>query len=135
MTHAPPTPTLKALLADENIAVSSINTLREAGFDVASIAELVPGLNDETVLRDAVVGQRILLTFDRDYGDLVFHRDHTPPPSIIYIRIDPADHTVVTRRLLDALADADIAGKFVTLEEERMRLRPMPHTEKPNASG
>jgi uncharacterized protein with PIN domain len=45
--------------------------LRTEGFDVLSISELSPGISDDVVLKLARDQGRILLTFDRDYGELV----------------------------------------------------------------
>jgi predicted nuclease of predicted toxin-antitoxin system len=59
-------------LADENFPVPSVTLLRSNGHDVASIREDSRGASDEAVLRRAVIERRILLTLDRDYGELIF---------------------------------------------------------------
>ena len=60
------------LLADENIPLTSIIVLRNAGHDVEAISQLSPGITDEAVMRHAVEQSRTLLTFDRDFGALAF---------------------------------------------------------------
>jgi predicted nuclease of predicted toxin-antitoxin system len=58
-------------LADENFPMPSIQMLSAAGHDAAAIALESPGAPDETVLERAFREERILLTFDRDYGGLL----------------------------------------------------------------
>lgn len=57
------------LLADENFPIASIRRLRSVGFDVVAIVEEIPGATDAQILRRAEQEQRIILTFDRDYGE------------------------------------------------------------------
>ena len=77
-------------LADENIPAGAIDAFRDAGCDVLSIREIAPGIADAEVLRLAVNQSRLLVTFDRDYGELIFRQGFEPPPSIIYFRALPA---------------------------------------------
>ena len=59
-------------LADESCDVIVVDGLRAAGHDVLAIAEASPGTDDVEVIRLAVSEQRILLTEDKDFGQLVF---------------------------------------------------------------
>lgn len=74
-------------LANENFPSPSIRFLREKGYFIDSIAENSPGLSDELVLQKAVENQSIILTFDSDYGELLFKYQLKPPPAIIYFRV------------------------------------------------
>jgi uncharacterized protein with PIN domain len=60
------------LLADENIAASLVRALREDGIDVSYVAELASGITDDEVLDLAKAEARLLLTEDKDFGELVF---------------------------------------------------------------
>ena len=61
--------------------------LRTAGYDVASFAELARGAPDVDVLRISCEQNRVLITFDRDFGELIY-RDLAPlPPGVIYLRV------------------------------------------------
>ena len=62
-------------LADENFPIDSVTFLRQSGHDVDSIQESAPALGDHDVLHRAVTSERILLTFDRDFGDLIFNHN------------------------------------------------------------
>lgn len=57
-------------LADENFPRAAVEALAATGHDVVSIAAVHPGASDAEVLIRAVREQRILLTFDKDFGEL-----------------------------------------------------------------
>src|SRR5258708_12150075 len=61
-------------LADESCAGPVVRTLREAGHDVVAIAEVARGATDEQVLERALNENRVLITEDRDFGELVYAR-------------------------------------------------------------
>ncbi len=67
------------LLANENVPIPSVMLLRNAAFDVLAIAESNPGLSDRAVLDVAVADARWIITFDRDYGELIYARGLPPP--------------------------------------------------------
>ena len=62
------------LLADESYAGPVIRALLEAGHDVVAIAEVAKGATDEQVLERALNEKRVLITEDRDFGELVYAR-------------------------------------------------------------
>ena len=76
-------------LANENFPLVSVKRLRAAGHDVASVIEDSPGVKDHQVLARAHEESRIILTFDRDYGDLIYRRKLPMPAGVLYLRFDP----------------------------------------------
>lgn len=76
-----------AWLANENIPVPAIARLRAGGWDVRSIAEGAASATHPAVLDLARPEGRWLVTFDRDYGELVFRRNLAPPPVILLLRV------------------------------------------------
>ena len=68
-----PRPDNLVFVADENFDFSIVHTLRENGFSVFAIAESFPSISDPQVLQIAVDRNAILLTEDKDFGELV-HR-------------------------------------------------------------
>lgn len=58
-------------LADENFPLVSIRLLRNAGHNVVSVIEATPGGKDRDVLKRAHEENRVVLTFDKDYGELI----------------------------------------------------------------
>ena len=66
-------------LADECVAAPLVAFLRAGGHDVLYIAEAAAGLSDGDVIALSLREQRLLLTEDNDFGDLVFRREHAVP--------------------------------------------------------
>lgn len=62
------------LLLDVNVGSSVQRFLKERGFDVASVIDLNPRMKDESILRLAYRENRVLITCDKDFGDLVFNK-------------------------------------------------------------
>jgi predicted nuclease of predicted toxin-antitoxin system len=115
-------------LANENFPIASIRLLRNRGHDLAAIIEDSPGINDPTVLARASAEDRIILTFDRDYGELIFRARLPPPAGIIYLRYDPIDPEEPAHHILRLIAIEELIldGKFTVAERDRVRQRPLP---------
>lgn len=74
------------LLADEGVDRQIVALIRDEGHDVAYVLEMEPGISDEAVLDLANREARILLTADKDFGELVF-RQGLLAPGVILIRL------------------------------------------------
>lgn len=109
-------------VADENFPETVIFALRSAGHDVLSIVRTAPGLPDVEVLALCRQEGRGLLTFDADFGDLVFFHGVEPPPAILYFRIHPIVADVVLAAALRAIAEVP-AGSFAVIGSDSIRLR------------
>ena len=59
-------------IADEGVDAPIVSALRNKGYDVVYILELSPGKHDDIILNEANSQNRILLTQDKDFGELVF---------------------------------------------------------------
>ena len=115
-------------LADENISGQAIQFLRDAGFEVFSVAEQRPGVPDENVIAWAREQQAILLSFDRDHGDLIFQHKVAPPPAVVYMRLHPPDPDALKAllgKILSAGADA-LIGYMTVATLDGLRRRPLP---------
>lgn len=95
--------------------MATVTALRAAGFDVHAIAEASPGIADREVLQLAREQQRWLVTFDRDYGDLIFRALEPPPPGVVYLRMVPADPGEPARAIEDALRRFGGEGVFLVV--------------------
>lgn len=71
------------LVADENFPVKSFLLLQSAGYDVIHISIDRPSVADEEVIDIAIKEERIIITFDNDYGNLVFRKGMKPLESFI----------------------------------------------------
>ena len=93
------------LLADENVPLASIEQLRADGHEVE---QLPPGTADSIILERARTHRRILITFDRDFGDLIFRVGQAAPPGLLYLRFEPAWPTEAADVLRALFAQAEI---------------------------
>jgi predicted nuclease of predicted toxin-antitoxin system len=118
-------------LANENIPMASIQLLQKFDHNVLAISEGSIGLDDETVLRTAREQQRILITFDRDYGELIFKRQLPAPPGVLYLRFDPVTPTEPAEFLLTLLraGEPKFENQFTVLSRNQIRQRPLPNKE------
>ncbi|MFC1617393.1 DUF5615 family PIN-like protein [Candidatus Margulisiibacteriota bacterium] len=73
-------------LANENFPLTSIKILRKKGFAIKSISEESPGITDAEVLKRACKESLIILTYDRDYGQLIYKYNLFKPKGVIYLR-------------------------------------------------
>jgi predicted nuclease of predicted toxin-antitoxin system len=64
----------------------SVKVLKDAGYDIVSVGEEFAGILDSEVLDFATKEHRIILIFDRDYGELIFKRGYRPSAGVIYLR-------------------------------------------------
>ncbi|TCS69000.1 putative nuclease of predicted toxin-antitoxin system [Sulfuritortus calidifontis] len=116
------------LLANENIPLATIRRLRTQGHDVASIVEMAAGSTDEQVLRQAHDEDRVLFTFDRDYGELIYVRGLPCPSGLIYLRFIPSTPEEPAERLARLFAEMSdgLIGGFVVVDRDGYRRRPLP---------
>jgi len=73
-------------LADEGVDQPIVDRLRQAGYLVLYVAEMEPGIADETVLEWANQENALLLTADKDFGELVF-RQQRLTSGVILLRL------------------------------------------------
>jgi predicted nuclease of predicted toxin-antitoxin system len=113
-------------LADENVSRLVIERLRAGGFDVISIGETRSGVPDRGVLELAEAEGAILMTEDRDFGELVI-RQQLGVRGMILLELDrisnPAEAEAVSE-VIRAHADK-LPGNLVVIEPGRIRVRPL----------
>jgi predicted nuclease of predicted toxin-antitoxin system len=74
-------------LADENFPARAVGALRQAGVRVDSVLEIAPGTADELVLLRALEAGAVILTFDKDFGELVWRSRPTRGFGVVLFRI------------------------------------------------
>lgn len=74
------------LLANENFPLSSVKILENNGYDVLFIGRDHSGYLDSEIMEISIKEERTILTFDRDYGELIFKEGFKPSKGVIYIR-------------------------------------------------
>ena len=114
-------------LANENFPLDAVDILRGAGHDVTWIRTHSPGAKDPVVLRHAISEQRVLLTFDKDFGELAFHAKLPASCGIVLFRIKARSSISLANAVLKAISSrVDWAGKFSVVQPTRIRVRPLP---------
>ena len=114
------------LLADENVPLKTVGALRRSGEDVVAVAEVSPGAADEDVLELARRQGRVIVTFDRDYGHLVFGRHLAPPAGVLYLRSLPESAEELATYVMELKANGvQFEGRFTTVSRSGIRQRPM----------
>ena len=78
---------MKRVLADENILNQVVIRLRAAGYDVRWAKESDRGEADPNLLELATRERRMLITYDKDFGDLVHRDGMSAPHGVILFRI------------------------------------------------
>jgi predicted nuclease of predicted toxin-antitoxin system len=116
-------------IGDIPIARSTLERLNLLGHDAISVRDrLPPTAPDPEILRLAAAEARIVICFDLGFADLVA-LSRQPLPSVITFRTSRHGAEYVTRRLEAALSDIadDLArGALVTIDNSRVRVRPLP---------
>ena len=115
------------LLANENFPQDAVDALRKIGHDVAWIREDARGSLDEQVLARAQEEKRILVTFDKDFGELAFNAKLPASLGIILFRIIPSSSRHIALVAVQALEGrSDWEGHFSVIEDQRIRMTPLP---------
>ena len=111
-------------LANENFPGSAVAALQATGHDVVWIRTAAQGSTDPHVLAWAAREERILLTFDKDFGELARRSTLPPACGVVLIRIPMPRPGTVGRRLADLITSRDDwAGHFSVVEPDRVRMR------------
>ena len=111
-------------LADENFPGAAIVALRAEGHDVESVRSEMPGVSDDVVLAHARATARVLLTFDKDFGELVLRRSAVASCGVVLFRLPMGPAAELAGRIAVALAARnDWAGHFSVIEPDRIRMR------------
>ncbi|HEY6350037.1 MAG TPA: DUF5615 family PIN-like protein [Candidatus Angelobacter sp.] len=114
-------------VADESCAGPVIRALREAGHDVVAITEVTPGASDDQVLKRALNEKRVLITEDRDFGELIYARGRSSA-GVILLRFHNRARHVKAATVVDAVAklDSRLQDAFAVVEPGRVRISSRP---------
>ena len=115
------------LLADENFPGDVIRTLRKLGHDVLSAKEAAAGASDTLVLERAIAESRIVLTLDKDFGELAYRKLEPSECGVILIRLFGNSPKADNDRIVSVIErHTEWAGKFSVVTHDRIRVRPLP---------
>lgn len=115
------------LCASENLPEDCVTRLRKDGHDVLWIRESAPGSPGLEVLTRAQAEGRLLITFDKDFGELVFRKGATASDGVVLFRLGQPSAQAVASRVAAVLASrSDWRGQFSVVEESVIRMRQLP---------
>jgi predicted nuclease of predicted toxin-antitoxin system len=114
-------------LVDQNVPRDVVEGLRDDGHDVTWAQTAHPGADDEILLTRAQQEDRVVLTFDTDFGTLAFHR-HLPASSgIILFRLTLVSPPAVAKTVRETIRSRnDWNGHFSVVDDAQIRMRPLP---------
>jgi len=113
-------------IVDESAGTAVVNYLRTAGHNVLAVAEAMPQADDQDILARATRDGRILITNDKDFGELIF-RSGQAHHGVVLLRLrdeSPANRVRVVNSVL-ALHANRLAGHFTVATEGSVRIRPV----------
>jgi predicted nuclease of predicted toxin-antitoxin system len=110
-------------VADESCDFIVVRLLRSAGHDILAVAEISPRINDDEVLKLARDGNRILLTEDKDFGELIYSRG-LKSNGVILIRFPAEARELVAPSVLDVVnrLGEKLRSKFTVVQPGRVRI-------------
>ncbi len=115
------------LLADENVEPVVVQWLRSLGHDVAPISQVAPGIGDDQVLAVARNERRVLITYDLDFGEIVYRRGLSHAGIVLLRLSDPTP----AGRLIGLqghwhLIEPRLPRAFIVVHDKKVRVRPLP---------
>ena len=114
-------------LADESCDFAVVRALRADGHEVTAVGEVSAGASDEKVISMAIRESAVLLTEDKDFGQLVF-AERQATAGVIFIRFPSTFRTeaaMVVSRLVRQCGEK-LAGSFVVVQPGRIRVSQRP---------
>jgi len=115
---------MERFVADESVDFRIVTYLREAGFEVKSIVEENPSISDEKVLEQAFASNALLLTEDKDFGELTY-RLKKRNKGIILIRLYGVSIADKIKKIESVMNNylKGLHGKFTVISKEKVRIK------------
>ncbi|OGD66973.1 hypothetical protein A3F08_00170 [Candidatus Berkelbacteria bacterium RIFCSPHIGHO2_12_FULL_36_9] len=111
-------------LVDENTGIKVSHFLSEQGYDSVSATEKFLGFTDKVILKKAEQEKRIVITNDKDFGDLIFYHGLNSRGVVLLRLVDESvqNKIKIIKILLEKHQDK-IKGNFVVVSENNIRVR------------
>lgn len=110
------------LLVDESTGKRLATLLADAGHDTVFAGDVMPSATDDDVLARAESEGRILISDDKDFGELIV-RLGKPVTGFILLRTASTNPEIRFGVLAKILSEIDVKGKLVVVKEGRIRIR------------
>jgi len=112
-------------MIDESAGTAVVEHLRRAGHDVLAVRETMPQADDAVVLARSVAENRVLVTNDKDFGELIF-RARQPHVGVLLLRLRderPPNRVRVVQAVFERWADR-LANRYTVATETEVRFLP-----------
>src|SRR6266851_3271141 len=118
---------MSKFLANENVPAEAVELARRGGIDLAWIKEITPGADDDRVLTLSLTENRVLVTFDKDFGEMAFHQGKQASCGVILLRPRLRSPTHLAQFLVGVLNQAITwEGHLSVAREGRLRVVALP---------
>ena len=98
-------------------------SLLELGHDVLSATEVDPSATDAALLELAIEQERVIITEDKDFGELVFLHELAHPSIVRFVDMQVSEKVSAMRELIDSHADSMRGGAMIVVTRNRIRIR------------
>jgi predicted nuclease of predicted toxin-antitoxin system len=112
------------LLTDVGVGKIVETWLIENGYDLKAVRDINPRMTDQDILKLAAQEQRVVITMDKDFGELVY-RARQPHAGVLLLRLETAggeEKRQVIEQIMTHHAN-EIDGKFSVYQNGRLRIR------------
>ncbi|MFW5705565.1 MAG: DUF5615 family PIN-like protein [Bacteroidota bacterium] len=111
-------------LANGNFPMPSYSLLDKNGMEIIHIGLVAPGEDDEQVMIRSIKENRIILTFDSDYGGMIFKYGLKPEPGIVYFRLKNYQAEEPARILLQIIkSPVNFNNRITVIDKHTIRQR------------
>jgi len=114
-------------LVDVGVGKGIEEYLSEKGYDTKAVRDIDPRMEDEDIIRIAVSENRMVITMDKDFGELVYHSS-TEHGGVLLLRLEDATGTEklqVVKHILNNYANR-IGNCFCVFQKDKFRIRKIP---------
>ena len=112
------------ILIDVGVGKAVEEWLRKQGYDVLAVRDLDPRLPDSVILHRAVIEQRLVITMDKDFGELVYQSGQ-PHAGVLLLRLEEADSrkkVSIVKKIFTRYVQ-QLVGSFSVYQRGRLRIR------------
>lgn len=112
------------IVCDENLSQRWINLIKESGYETFSVREHFAGITDMEVTKIAIDKNALIVTEDKDFGDIVFAQN-IKNVSVALLRYDQPDYETIANLLLSTLQQHFKSQEhcFYTITKQQVRRR------------
>jgi predicted nuclease of predicted toxin-antitoxin system len=113
------------VLVDVGVGIAVEDWFRQNGHDTVAVRDRDPHMDDTDILAWAVAEARLVVTMDKDFGELVFHSGQQHA-GVLLLRMEGAVATEKVRVVKEIVKNHgdELAGKFAVYHNGHLRIRP-----------